>query len=447
MTDQSASAVSDNQEGIRNLLVRLKAQSLVVDFQVQREMALGLVLKPYLDPITAQYLAPLPEEIEIAEGYLYADYFPTDGHPSLVEQVRDTITEHVPEEERIWLDPVRHSYMDLLQVVELDQEKQPPHLLLQSLGDQQQFDVPYSEKIDVQKDHVLLTRLIRGSSGTYLPSPPLVLSSAMAQTLLAFTHDLRRGIEFGTGNFALAEWPEFTKQYGYLLIWSLARIRGGAMVAADARVTYWNETGEPFLYGIAFYEHHEFQALSAGLDEWELISPQPTSPGCETHQKKVWVQHTQKEESPSFLVARFTLTPTQLTVEADTADRLDAIKHQLASTFGFSLHFRGETLTAPPHWLPYVDLLADTYVPPPVTVSVKEENKLLSTFLEKVYLDWAEQPSPALKGKTPRQYCRENQDTTEVAELIDQMERNDLGLQRMGQRAYDYNILRAHIGL
>ena len=210
----------NDQEGIRNLLVRLKAQSLEVDFQVQREMALGLVLKPYLDPLTSQYLAPLPEEIELAEGYLYSDYFPTDGHPSLVEQVRDTITEHVPEEERIWLDPVRHSYIDLLQVVEVDQEKQPPHLLLQSLGDQQQFHVPYPEKPLIQKDHVLLTRLIRGSLGTYLPGPPLVLSSAMAQTLLTFTHDLRRGIEFGTGNFALAEWPEFTKQYGYLLIWS-----------------------------------------------------------------------------------------------------------------------------------------------------------------------------------------------------------------------------------
>ena len=326
MTDQSASAVSDDQEGIRNLLVRLKAQSLLVDFQVQREMALGLVLKPYLDPITAQYLAPLPEEIEIAEGYLYADYFPTDGHPSLVEQVRDTITEHVPEEERVWLDPVRHSYMDLLQVVELDQEKEPPHLLLQSLGDQQQFDVPYSEKTVVQKDHVLLTRLIRGSSGTYLPGPPLVLSSAMAQTLLTFTHDLRRGIEFGTGNFALAEWPEFTKQYGYLFIWSLARIRGGAMVAADAQVTYWNETGEPFFYAIALYEHHEFTE----------IVPKPWMNGntlklylsrlpqiATTHaQKKVWLQHTQEEESTSFAVARFTLSPTQLTVEADTADRL-----------------------------------------------------------------------------------------------------------------------------
>ena len=449
MTNQRASAVSSDQEGIRNLLARLKAQSLQVDFQVQREMALSLVLKPYLDPITAQYLAPLPEEIALAEWYLYADFFPTDGHPSLIEQVRDTITEHVPEEERIWLDPVRHSYMDLLQVVEIDQEAHPPRLHLQSMGDQQRFDVPYMEETPVQKDRILLTRLIRGASGNYLPGPPLVLSLALGQTLLAFTHDLRRGIEFSTGNFALSEWPEFTNEYGYLLIWGMARLRGGAIATADAQVTYWNETGEPFLYAIAFYEHHEFQTLATGMDEWEHMSPQPqpTSPDCETRQMKVWVQHTQEEQSPSYAVARFTLTPTQLTVEADTADRLDAIKHQLAATFGFSLHFKGETLNAPPHLLPYVDLLADTYIAPPVTVSVKEEIKLLSTFSEKIYLDWAEHPSPALKGKTPRQYCREHHDTTEVAELIDQMERNDLGLQRTGQRAYDYSILRAHIGL
>ena len=449
MINQSASAVSSDQAGIRNLLVRLKAQSLQLDFQVQREIALSLVLKPYLDPITTQYLAPSPEEIALAEWYLYADFLPKDGHPSLIEQVRDTITEHIPDEERKWLDPVRHSYMDLLQIVNIQEGAHAPWLHLQSLGDQQQFDVPYMEKPPVQKDRVLLTRLIRGNSGNYLPGPPLVLSLAMGQTLLAFTHDLRRGIEFGTGNFALAEWPEFTNEYGYLLIWGIARLRGVAIAKADAQVTYWNEAGDPFLYAIAFYEHHEPQALASGLDEWEGMSPQtlPTSPDGETHQKQVWVHHTREQQSPAHAIARFTLTPTQLTVEADTADRLDSIKHQLAATFGFSLHFKGETLHAPPHSLPYVDLLADAYTPPPVTVSIDEENKLLSTFLEKIYLDWTEQPSPILKGKTPRQYCRENHDTTEAAKLIDQMERNDLGSQRTGQRAYDYSILRAHIGL
>lgn len=449
MTDQNTSAFSKEEEGLRNLFVRLKTQSLQVDFLVQREMAISLILQPYLDFLTSQYLAPLPEEIALAEWYLYADYFPTDGHPSLIEQVRDTITEHVPEEERIWLDPVRHSYMDLLQVVGLDQEPHSHRLQLQSLGDQQQFDVHYAEKTPLQKDRVLLTRLIRGAPGNYLPGPPLVLSSAMGQTLLTFTHDLRREIEFNTGNFALAEWPEFTNKYGYLLVWGLARLRGGAMATADAQVTYWNETGERFLYAIAFYEHHEFPRLSTELDEWEDMSlePQPTTPDGEINPKKVWLQLAQEEQSTSYAVARFILSQTQLTVEADTADRLDAIKHQLAATFGFALHFKGETLTKPLHWPPQVDLLADTYIAPPVTVSVTEENKLLSTFLEKVYLEWAEQPSPALKGKTPRQYCREAQNTTEVAKLIDQMEQHDLGLQRTGQRAYDYSILRAHIGL
>ncbi len=214
-------------------------------------------------------------------------------------------------------------------------------------------------------------------------------------------------------------------------------------------MTYWNETGGLFLYTIAFYEHHEFPTLAAGLDELKHIraQPQATAPNCETEQKKVWLQHTQEEPSLTYAVARFTLTPTQLTVEANTPGRLDTIKHQLAATFGFALHFKGETLIPPSYTLPQVDLLAGQYMPPPVTVPAEEEGKLLSTFLEKVYLDWAEQSSPALKGKTPRQYCRENHDTTEVAKLIDHMEQHDLGRQRTGQRAYDYSILRAHIGL
>lgn len=449
MAAQSNSAVLVDQEGIRNLLVRLKTQSQQLDFQLQREVAIGMALKPYLDPLTSQYLAPLSEEIELAEWYLYADYFPTDGHPSLIEQVRDTITEHVPEEERIWLDPVRHSYMDLLQVVGIDQETQPYYLHLQSMGDQQHFTVPYMEATSLQKDRVLLTRLIRGASGNYLPGPPLILSLDVGQTLLAFTHDLRRGIEFGTGNFALAEWPEFTYKYGYLLIWGLARLRGGAIAIADAQVTYWNEKGAPFLYATACYEHHELGRMAQELDQWNHLLPQsqPTVSDDAPQKKMVWIQQTSTEQAPPYVLARFTLTRTQLTVEADTADRLDSIKHQLATAFGFTLHFKGETLVPPSHSLPQVDLLAEKYVAPPVTVSVKEENTLLSMFLENVYLEWAEQPSPALKGKTPRQYCRENHDTTEVAKLIDHMEQYDLGLQCTGQRAYDYSILRAHIGL
>lgn len=34
-----------------------------------------------------------------------------------------------------------------------------------------------------------------------------------------------------------------------------------------------------------------------------------------------------------------------------------------------------------------------------------------------------------------------------MAALIDEMERNDPGLRRPGRRAFDYNVLRGHVGL
>jgi hypothetical protein len=449
MMEQVDRTAFREEEALHNLLVRLAEQSQQVDFQIQRQLALELPLQPYLDPVTAQFLSPLEEEIQLAEWYLFADFLPTDGHPSLIEQIRDTITVHIPEEERVWLDPIRHSYMDVLRIVSLDPPGQPGRMELQSLGDAQRFTVPYPDHPPLQQHRVLITRLIRGPSSTYLPGPPLVLSAAIGSQLLAITHDLRRQIEFGTGNFALAEWPEFMKSYGYLLIWSLARIRGGTLALADAQVTYRNERGKPFLYAIAIYEHDAFKALDSELGEWESLTPQPPndSPSPGPSEIRVWTVYNPESDMPEQAVARFTLTPTQLFVEADSAARLDSLKHQLASTFGFTLHFKGEIMTPPPHPPPLIDLLAEEYEIPEVTVSMEQENNLLRTFLEKVYLEWAEQPCPALKNETPRHYCRTPENKKAVAHLLDQMEQHDLGLRRTGQRAYNYQILRDHLGL
>ena len=41
-------------------------------------------------------LAPLPEEVELADLLLYADFYPEDGQLTLIEQLRDVITEHIP---------------------------------------------------------------------------------------------------------------------------------------------------------------------------------------------------------------------------------------------------------------------------------------------------------------------------------------------------------------
>ena len=452
ITDTSARWCYPTDPGLQALLTRLESQSLQPDFAIQRELAFRLVLQPYFD--TQQYptLSPLPEEVHLAQLYVDADYWPNDGHPTLVEQIRDLITEHVPEEERVWLDAVRHSYMDLLEIMDVQTDGQPPCLLLRSLGDAQEFRVKIADDSqEVKRGQVLLTRLIRQPQHASLPGTAVVISGNIGKAIFNLTDELRREIEIGSGEFALADWPEFSKRYGYLLMWSLIKVRRGALAIANSQVEYLNTNKEPYLYAIALYEHLEFRRIVEELDRlknlrrYGIADFKPdTEPSA-----KVWVEQAEPatSESPSPIVARVTVTPSQIMVETDSFERLDALKHQFASMFGFSLHFKGETTIPPSHILPEVDLLSETSVAPPVVVSCEEEHALLSSFLESVYLEWAEQPSASLNGETPRHYGLKSGDKTKVAELINQMEEHDLAYRRTGKVGYDYNILRGHVGV
>lgn len=93
-----------------------------------------------------------------------------------------------------------------------------------------------------------------------------------------------------------------------------------------------------------------------------------------------------------------------------------------------------------------MDLLSDRDIAPPTIVSQEEEHKIIASLVETSYLEWAEAPSALLNGQSPRHYCAAQQDTKDVAAIIDKMEQHDLGRRRTGQPAYDYNILRGHIG-
>jgi hypothetical protein len=144
-------------------------------------------------------------------------------------------------------------------------------------------------------------------------------------------------------------------------------------------------------------------------------------------------------------VARLTLTSSQLIVECDGPERLDRIKHRLAASLGFSLHFRGETLTPPTRRLSVGELMSDE--PLTLVVTQDEDHALLNQFLEKAYLEWSDQPHRSLGGQTPRHAAATEELRGTVGALIDEMARRDPGLSRMGRTAFDYNRLRAHVGL
>ncbi len=80
------------------LLARLASLSLKPRLAAQRQIAWRLALQPYLDGPMRTLLSPLPQEAELADLIFYADFYPQDGQLTVIEQLRDVITEHIPQE-------------------------------------------------------------------------------------------------------------------------------------------------------------------------------------------------------------------------------------------------------------------------------------------------------------------------------------------------------------
>ena len=454
-SEQAAGVWAPPPSSLKGVLARLEALSLRPGFALQRETALARALRPYLESGAGRIVAPLAQETQLAGLFLLCDFYPEDGQLTLIEQLRDVITEHIPHEERAWLDPLKHSSMDLLELTA------PPtpgeSLTLRSVGDGTTCILPtgdFAKHLSV--GHVLLTRVIRApgdheSAKAVWGGCGLVLSPADAKSVLATTAEWRREIEIGSGSFTLGEWKEFAKRFGYMLLWAFAQLRVHALMDAVGHIRYRGPDGQPYLYAVALYDHHEHRLFVDRLSEMqELALAKPAgeaageSAATGLPAARVWVQRADGEGAAP-IVGRLTLTSSQLIVECDSPERLDRIKHRLAASLGFSLHFRGETLAPPARQLSVSDLMSDESLR--MVVTQEEDRALLNRFLEKAYLEWSDQPHLALGGQTPRHAAATVTMRGQVGALIDEMARHDPGLSRVGRTAFDYNRLRAHVGL
>ncbi len=439
-------------EELDALLTRLDRLSMAPGFAQQRRVAFGRALQAYAELGAQSPLAPLPEEITLADLLLYADFYPEDGQLTLIEQLRDVITEHIPEEERQWLDPLKHSYIDMVEALPV--QSGAARRQVRSIGNGRLYDIPAgSLDFPIDAGQVLLTRLVREpgdpeSPLAVLAGPLLLLSAEDARMLYEQTADERREMEVVGGSFELGDWPEFAKRFGHLLLRNFARMRFAALVEAVGEIRYRTADGQPYWYVMALYEHREFTFIAGGMAELEGWKEESLAHlGAAAGSKKLRRFLLQaKEEAPAASVpARVTVTATELYLECDSRDRLDGIKHSLAAAFGFSLHFRGETAQPPTRQVTTEEL--STEEPLTIVVSREEDRALVNAFLETVYLEWADRESPVLSGETPRHAARTTAGLAKVAEVIADMERCDIGLLRSGLSAFDYNKLRAHVGL
>lgn len=435
-SDAGVETGAGTEPALTALLARLRALALGPAFELQRRQAVGLALRPYAEYGPQFGLAPLPEEEDLAQLYVDADYLPDDGQPSLIEQVRDTITTHVPEEERAWLDPVRHSNMDVLEVTARPHDGR---LALRSLGSGKTMEVEAGRLVArCREGQVLLARVVRRGDRTVVPGAALVLSASAGRALFEGVDEWRRSMEVETGSFELAEWEEFAKRFGHVLLWRFAQVRLEALARAEMRMQFRAPDGTPCLYALALYEHHAHPLLSKGLAKLEGWTRKAGGSSVEQ-----WMQPG-ADGRPA---ARATLTPTQLFVECDGGASLDRVKHQFASAFGFSLHYCGESTKVPPHGLRPVSLEEEEPAPGTVVVTREAEQEILTAFLETVYMEWADRPSPSLDGQTPRHAAGDPKGRRQVAALIQALEREDPGMRRTGTPGYDYGRLRAHVGL
>lgn len=452
-SEQAAGFWNQRPPSLDAVLARLEGLSLKPEFALQRQLALTRALKPYLEGGAGRIVAPLPQESDLADLSLFCDFCPEDGQLTLIEQLRDVITEHIPNEERVWLDSLKHSYLDLLELTTIP--KPGDDLALRSIGDGTTLEVPGGDFAnEFVAGQVLLTRVIRdpeayASGKGWLAGCGILLSADDAVALYEAAREWERSMEMSSGSLILGEWQEFAKRFGHVILWNFAELRFTALVDAVVHIRYRRADGQPYLYAVALYDQHEYRFFAEGLSgisELELEKPLP--PVEETAGKlppaRTWIQREAAANGPT-IVARLTLTSSQLIVECDSPERLDAIKHRLAASFGFSLHFRGETLTPPARQLSVAELISDE--PLTVVVTEEEDRVLLNQFLEKAYWEWSDQPHHLLGGHTPRHAAASSAMRDKVNALIDEMERHDPGFGRMGKPAYRYNILRAHVGV
>lgn len=434
------------------ILMRLDRLSMTPGFAQQRRIAFTRALQVYVELGSQAPLSPLPEEVGLADLLLYADFYPEDGQLTLIEQLRDVITEHIPEEERVWLDPLKHSYMDLVEL--LPQEIGKERRNLRSIGNGRVYEVPAdSLGSDAESGQVLFTRLVREPGDPESPlavpaGPVLMLSAEDAKALYETTGEERREMEVVGGSFELGDWQEFAKRFGHLLLRNFARMRLAALVEAVSEIRYRTTAGAPYFYVMALYEHREFTFIAGGMAElegWKEEAPVRSAGATASGKLRRFVQGNNEAAAGASLTARVTVTATELFLECDSRERLDTVKHSLAAAFGFSLHFRGEAVQPPMRQVTQAELSAAE--PLTVVVTDEEDRTLMNAFLETVYLEWADRESPAVGGETPRHVMTTQSGRTQVAALIDEMERNDFGRLRSGVTAFDYNKLRAHVGL
>jgi len=219
--------------------------------------------------------------------------------------------------------------------------------------------------------------------------------------------------------------------------------------------------GDPLLFASAQYRHTSLEEIRQTLketDDFGLdddLEPGPdgsiTFPWLETPspQPSPWEGEGAPMGAPSApaplgqrALATLTLTPTALTVEAMSRQRLVACQRRLESLLGDLIHFAGSETKTPAQVLGETEPQAEPPAPlilPPEAIAELEERMLR---------EWIDDSIPALGGLTPREAVKTLEGRQRVLDLIDYITRQQRRVGKApGMFSPDYRKVKRMLGL
>ncbi|MGH8194105.1 MAG: SEC-C metal-binding domain-containing protein [Woeseiaceae bacterium] len=208
-----------------------------------------------------------------------------------------------------------------------------------------------------------------------------------------------------------------------------------------------NTDGEELLLTVDRFEfdparREEIEQLVAALPDVE-----PPAPGA-TDRSYVFLRKSAATEPGwnSTIIGRAAVSKGRLRLETNSVKRADALRGQLESACGSLLRHRGRDHSDPlservraDHGAAVAAGVAEEELPPAVALA------MLRQFKAQHYADWANQPLPALGGKTPRDTAKSKAGKAAVHALLKDMEHHEGRLP--AEQQFNFSPLRRELDL
>ncbi|MBW3565443.1 MAG: SEC-C domain-containing protein [Acidobacteria bacterium] len=200
-----------------------------------------------------------------------------------------------------------------------------------------------------------------------------------------------------------------------------------------------NTDGDPILFitDAFWFDPADRDEVIRRIGEIEGAVP-PVSEDGETRIVILRPDHPGNPDSDTTVIGTIFVRETAVLAEANSHKRADALRRWIEEACGETVHFthRDEN-----------DALADIGILPPDPSGpvVGPDPAFLRAYKEKHYGTWADEPLPALGGRTPREAAATSNGRKQVDELLTIME--EMEATRPEEERFDFGRIRGELGL